>query len=90
MPCSGTTIGQNILYDIIYEFRFWRALGDDMMEINCARVVGTIHLASSIWSVLLDKIYTSFLRVWVEVVEANEEVYTWIWYGFTHLGVVQA
>lgn len=84
--CSGTTIGQNILFDIIYLYRFWRALGYDPVEINCPRVVGTFHLASSIGSVLLDEIYTSLLRVWVEVMKANEEVYTWIWSGFTHLG----
>jgi hypothetical protein len=80
MPCSGTTIAQNILSDIIYERLSGLPLSDDAMEFSCPLVVGTSPLASSVWPVLLDEIYTLSLRIWVEVMEVDKKVYLWIWY----------
>jgi len=50
------------------------------MEFSCPLVVGTFALASSVWPVLIDEIYTLLLRIWVEVMEVNKKVYPWIWY----------
>jgi hypothetical protein len=80
MPCSGTTIGPNILSDHIHESLSRLALRDYTMEFNCSLVVGTCPPASSVWTVLLDEIYTLLLRIWVEVMEADKKVYTWVWY----------
>jgi hypothetical protein len=78
MPCSGTTIAQNILSDIIYEGISCLPLSDDAMEFSCPLVVRTCPLASSVWPVLLDKIYTLLLRIWVEVMKVNKKIYPWI------------
>jgi hypothetical protein len=80
MPCLGTTIGPDILCDILYEYVSWFALSDNTVEFNCPLVIGTVALASSVRPVQLDEIYTLFLHVWIEVIEPDKKVYTWIWY----------
>ena len=78
MPCLGTTIGPNILCDILYGDVFRLALSDDTVDFDCPLVVGTVTFASSVRPVLLDEIYTSFLHIWIEVMEADKKVHTWI------------
>jgi hypothetical protein len=81
MPCSGTTIGPNILFDMIHKNVFRLTFRDYAMQFNCSLVIGTFPRASSVWIVLLDEIYTLLLRIWVEVMESDKKVYTWVWYG---------
>jgi hypothetical protein len=80
MPCSGTTIGPNVLSDIVHEILSQIALRDYTMQFNRSLFVGTFPSASSVWAVLFDKIYTLLLRIWVEVMEADKKVYTRVWY----------
>jgi hypothetical protein len=80
MSCSGTTIEPNIISDYMQKSLSRLALRDFTMQFNCSLVIGPSPLASSVCTVLLDEIYTSLLRIWVEVMEADEKVYTRVWY----------
>jgi hypothetical protein len=48
------------------------------MQFNRPSVIefGAVPLAPSVWTVSLHEIYALFLRIWVEVIKADEEIYT--------------
>jgi hypothetical protein len=73
MPRSGTTIGPNVLSDIIHEYLSRLAVCNFTMQFDRLLVVGTFPHASSVWTVLLDEICTLLLRIWVEVMEADKK-----------------
>ena len=81
MFCSGTASGLNVVSDMIYKLIFRLVLSDDGMQFNRPSVIGfgAVPLAPSVWTVGLHEIYALFLRIWVEVIEADEEIYTWVW-----------
>ena len=65
---------------MIYKRIFRLILSDDTMQFNRPYVIGfgAIPLAPSVWTVGLHEIYALFLRAWVEIVEADEEIHTWV------------
>jgi hypothetical protein len=81
MFCSGTASGLNVISDMIYKRIFRLILSDDTMQFNRPSVIGfgAVPLAPSVWTVGLHEIYALFLRAWVEIVEADEEIHTWVW-----------
>lgn len=91
MFCSGTASGLNVISDMIYKRIFRLILSDDTMQFNRPSVIrfGAIPLAPSVWTVGLHEIYALFLRIWVEVIEADEEIYTWVWNNHFELYVGQ-
>ena len=80
MFCSGTASGLNVISDMIYKRIFRLILSDDTMQFNRPSVIGfgAVPLAPSVWTVGLHEIYALFLRAWVEIVEADEEIHTWV------------
>jgi hypothetical protein len=80
MPFSAA-IGFDILFDLLYQYMFPLFPIDDTVEFNRALVivVGTVHFASSVCTAFLHEIYALFLRIWVEIIVADEEIYTWVW-----------
>ena len=91
MFCSGTASGLNVISDMIYKRIFRLILSDDTMQFNRPSVIGfgAVPLAPSVWTVGLHEIYALFLRIWVEVIEADEEIYTWVWNNHFELYVGQ-
>ena len=80
MPFSAA-IRFDILFDLIYQYMFPLFLINDTVEFNgpLVIVVGTGNRASSVCTEFLHEIYALFLRMWVEVIETDEESYTWVW-----------
>jgi hypothetical protein len=66
---------------MIYKLIFRLVLSDDGMQFNRPSVIGfgAVPPAPSVWTVSLHEIYALFLHIWVEVIKADEEIYTRVW-----------